>query len=64
MEDAKREIMHWRRYDYALVNDDLDEAYMRLRAILLVERQKRLRLLHLEDHVRRLLGVTDPAADA
>ncbi len=61
MEDAKREIMHWRRYDYALLNDDLEETYARLRAILLVERQKRLRQLYLEDHVRGLLGVTDPA---
>ncbi len=56
MEDAKREIMHWRRYDYAIINDDLDVAYHRLRRILLVERLKRLRQLDLEDHVRRLLG--------
>ncbi|KJS35889.1 MAG: guanylate kinase [Hyphomonas sp. BRH_c22] len=56
MVDARREIMHWRRYDYAIVNDNLDEAYQRLRRILLVERLKRLRQLDLEDHVRRLLG--------
>lgn len=56
MEDAKREIMHWRRYDYAIVNDDLDIAYQRLKRILLVERLKRLRQLDLEDHVRELLG--------
>tara|TARA_R110002124_G_scaffold43757_1_gene134240 strand:- start:389 stop:1030 length:642 start_codon:yes stop_codon:yes gene_type:complete len=56
MVDAQREIRHWRRYDYAIVNDNLDEAYQRLRRILLVERLKRLRQLDLEDHVRRLLG--------
>ena len=56
MRDAQREIRHWRRYDYAIVNDDLEEAYQRLRRILLVERLKRLRQTHLEDHVRRLLG--------
>lgn len=56
MVDAQREIMHWRRYDYAVVNDDLDAAYQRLRRILLVERLKRLRQLDLEDHVRVLLG--------
>ncbi|MFN4024893.1 MAG: guanylate kinase [Hyphomonas sp.] len=56
MEDAKSEIMHWRRYDYAIVNDDLDIAYQRLKRILLVERLKRLRQLDLEDHVRELLG--------
>jgi guanylate kinase len=56
MEDAKREIMHWRRYDYVIVNDDLEIAYQRLRRILLTERLKRLRQLDLEDHVRQLLG--------
>jgi guanylate kinase len=56
MEDAKREIMHWRRYDYVIINDDLTVAYQRLKRILLVERLKRLRQLDLEDHVRMLLG--------
>ncbi|MFN7179161.1 guanylate kinase [Hyphomonas sp.] len=56
MEDAKREIMHWRRYDYVIVNDSLDVAYQRLKRILLVERLKRLRQLDLEDLVRGLLG--------
>ena len=56
MDDAKREIMHWRRYDYVIVNDDLEVAYQRLRRILLTERLKRLRQLDLEDHVRTLLG--------
>ena len=56
MEDARREIMHWRRYDYVIVNDELKAAYQRLKRILLVERLKRLRQLDLEDHVRTLLG--------
>ncbi|MEX1251604.1 MAG: guanylate kinase [Hyphomonas sp.] len=56
MEGAKREIMHWRRYDYVIINEDLDIAYQRLKRILLVERLKRLRQLDLEDHVRTLLG--------
>lgn len=56
MEDAKREIMHWRRYDYVIVNDELKAAYQRLKRILLVERLKRLRQLDLEGHVRSLLG--------
>ena len=56
MVDARREIMHWRRYDYAIINDSLEEAYQRLRRILLVERLKRLRQLDLDDHVRCLLG--------
>lgn len=60
MEDAKREIMHWRRYDYVIVNDQLEVAYQRLKRILLVERLKRLRQLDLEHHVRALLGELDP----
>ena len=56
MQDALNEIMHWRRYDYCIINDDLEDAYQRLRRILLVERTKRLRLHNLEDHVRKLLG--------
>lgn len=56
MRDAKAEMRHWRRYDYAIVNDDLEIAYQRLKRILLVERLKRLRQLSLEDHVRELMG--------
>ncbi len=56
MKGAKAEIMHWRRYDYVIINEDLDIAYHRLKRILLVERLKRLRQLDLEDHVRMLLG--------
>lgn len=56
MRDAKAEMRHWRRYDYAIVNDDLTAAYKRLERILLTERLKRLRQLSLEDHVRDLMG--------
>ncbi|WP_300378424.1 guanylate kinase [Henriciella sp.] len=56
MRDARAEMRHWRRYDYAIVNDDLEIAYHRLERILLVERLKRLRQLSLEDHVRELMG--------
>ena len=56
MADAKAEIRHWRRYDYCIINDDLEVAYSQLRRILLVERTKRLRQHNLDDHVRTLLG--------
>jgi guanylate kinase len=55
MRDARAEIRHWRRYDYCIVNDDLETAYGKLRRILLVERQKRLRQRNLDAHVRELL---------
>ncbi|MEO0983834.1 MAG: guanylate kinase [Pseudomonadota bacterium] len=56
MATAENEIRHWRRYDYCIINDDLDVAYERLRSILLSERTRRLRQLTLEDHVRALLA--------
>lgn len=55
MRDARAEIRHWRRYDYCIVNDDLDTAYEELRRILLVERMKRLRQRHLDALARVLL---------
>lgn len=55
MRDAKREIQHWRRYDYAIVNDDLELAFAQLDSILKTERLKRLRQTHLEPLVRGLL---------
>ena len=55
MQEAHAEIKHWRRYDYCIVNDDLDKSYQKLKQILMVERLKRLRLSDLEHHVRGLL---------
>ena len=55
MRDAKSEISHWRRYDYCIVNDDLDRAFVELRTILAAERLKRLRRRSLEGLVRDLL---------
>lgn len=56
MAEACAEIRHWRRYDYCIVNDDLEQAYAQLQRILLVERTKRFRQYDMEDHVRTLLG--------
>ncbi|MEM0986840.1 MAG: guanylate kinase [Pseudomonadota bacterium] len=56
MKDAKSEISHWRRYDYCIVNDDLDAAFQELKTILAAERLKRLRRQHLDGFVRDLLA--------
>lgn len=40
MANARHEVTLLPRYDYALVNDDLDAAYTRLRAITLAEMQR------------------------
>ena len=56
MAGAKSEISHWRRYDYVIVNENLDAAFEELERILLTERQKRLRQLRLEPLVQKLLS--------
>lgn len=43
---AKLEIAHYGFFDYVVVNDDLDLAYSRLRAVVLAERCRRLRHAH------------------
>jgi guanylate kinase len=42
--DAAREISKWRRYDYVLVNKDLDLAAETLKAIVVAERVRRIRV--------------------
>ena len=41
LDEATREIENYDKYDYILVNDDLDDSVRALEAILLAERQKR-----------------------
>ena len=40
MKIAEEEISHWREFKYAVVNDDLAEAYDNMRAIILAERHR------------------------
>ncbi|MAP95027.1 MAG: guanylate kinase [Ponticaulis sp.] len=55
MAGARNEIRHWRRYDYVIINENIDQAYAELENILLSERRKRLRQLRLENLVQELL---------
>jgi guanylate kinase len=43
LENAKREIAHYGFFDYIIVNDDIDRAYGKLRAVVLAERSRRER---------------------
>lgn len=43
LEAAKGEIAHYGFFDYVVVNDDIDQAYGRLRSIVIAERCKRTR---------------------
>lgn len=54
MERAKAEISHWAEYDYVVINDDVDECFVKVREILNAERMKRTRQTGLIPFVREL----------
>ncbi|MEM9278318.1 MAG: guanylate kinase [Pseudomonadota bacterium] len=56
LENAREEIIHWREYDYVVVNRDLDEAFSKVRAILTAERLRRDRRPGLFEFESELLG--------
>ncbi len=54
LKTARDEIRHWADFDYILVNDDLDRAFMELRAILHAERLKQRRRPKIEALIAEL----------
>jgi len=56
MERAQSEISHWDGYDYVIINDDVNECFGKVRAILDAERMKRQRQTGLIPFVRGLMG--------
>ena len=56
LRNAAEEFLHWNEYDYILVNRDLDKSFARLRAILIAERLKRVKMPNLEGFVAGLLA--------
>jgi guanylate kinase len=54
MSKAADEMSHWPEYDYIIINRELDQAFMDVRAILAAERLKRDRRQGLSDFVRGL----------
>ncbi|MEZ5774404.1 MAG: guanylate kinase [Hyphomicrobiaceae bacterium] len=56
MAAAAREIGHYDEYDYVIVNRDIDESLVALRAILVAERQRRERQTSLGRLVEGLLS--------
>ncbi|MCX7289322.1 MAG: guanylate kinase [Rhodobacterales bacterium] len=54
MAKSRDEISHWAEYDYVLVNDDLDQTFEKLKAILTAERLRRERQPQLSAFVRAL----------
>jgi guanylate kinase len=56
LENARVEIPQWARYDYVLVNEDLDRSYTTLKAVLVAERARRERIPGLGDFVAGLMS--------
>lgn len=56
LENARKEIPHWRDYDYVVVNDDLDGAFHKVQSILTAERLRRDRRPGLFDFEDSLLN--------
>ena len=54
MAKASDEMSHWPEYDYVVVNDEVNEAHQKLRAILTAERMKRDRQTALPEFVTKL----------
>ena len=52
-------MQRWSEYDYVIVNDDLDESFRALQAILTAERLKRSRRTGLPGFVDGLLAEAD-----
>ena len=53
---ASNEIQHWQDYDYVVINYDIEQSVVAVRAILAAERQRRTRLTGLKDFVQNLLA--------
>jgi guanylate kinase len=57
LREAAEEIRNYQRYDYVLVNRDVEQSVETLRAIVRAERVRRIRM---EDEVRPILGTFEP----
>jgi guanylate kinase len=54
MDRASHELSHWAEYDYIVVNQNVDEAFLEVQSILKAERLKRARRIGLTEFVRNL----------
>lgn len=54
MAKASDEISHYQEYDYIIINENIDRAFIELQAILRAERLKRRRLTGLSNFVKQL----------
>ena len=64
LEGARAELEQWAKYDYVIVNDDLERALASAKAILAAERLRRDRVLGLRPFVSNLLQDAQALAGA
>ena len=55
MSEAKKEISHYKEYDFVIVNDDLQLAVDQIKLILFSERLRRYRQLTLDKTIEKLI---------
>ena len=55
MSEAKKEISHYREYDFVIVNNDLQTAVDQIKIILFSERLRRYRQLTLNKTIEKLI---------
>ena len=55
MSEAKKEISHYKEYDFIVVNDELQKAVNQIKSILFSERLRRYRQLKLKNFLNELL---------
>jgi len=56
LHNAVKEMRKWKSYDYILVNDDVQQSFLSLKAIITAERLKRHRLPAMKDFVDSLIA--------
>jgi guanylate kinase len=54
MAGASNEIQNWNKYDYIVINEDVEQSLQELRAILAAERLKRTRRIGIGEFVRNI----------
>lgn len=56
LENAKYEMQQWQRFDYVVINDDLDRAFSDIKSILRAERLKRARRTGVDGFIQGLIA--------
>lgn len=59
LRNAAEEMRHWQNYDYVLINEDLEQSYRALQAIIQAERLKRCRRPGLQGFVDGLVKAAE-----